>query len=264
MARKGARSRADIPPDVLRAMNEGREETISLVEWLALDLAVLLEHVLPGTSLPPRARARVVAHARGLAAEGVMTRLYGIGEALLREATPALFDELATHRSDVARELACTMLRADASLAPEERLARTYRFADDAHMGVREVAWVSLRPYLAQEVATWLRLLEPWARHPSANVRRCAVEGTRPRGVWSTHLKPLVDEPERGLPILEPVRSDPSRYVQTSVGNWLNDASKSRPAWVREVCARWERESPTPQTRWVVNHATRTLRKKGA
>lgn len=257
----GARRRADIPPDVLRAMNEGREETVSLVEWLALDLALLLEHVLPETSLAPAARRRVVAHARSLAEEGILTRLYGIGEALHREATPTLHDELAAHRSDVVRQFACAMLRADPTLAPEERLARTLRFADDAHMGVREIAWTSLRPSVIEDVGRWLRLLEPWARHASPNVRRCAVEGTRPRGVWCAHLRPLVEEPERGLPLLEPVRADPSRYVQTSVGNWLNDASKSRPEWVREVCSRWERESPTRETAWIVRHATRTLRR---
>ena len=30
--RKGAMHRPDIPPEVLRALNEGREETITLVE----------------------------------------------------------------------------------------------------------------------------------------------------------------------------------------------------------------------------------------
>ena len=57
------------------------------------------------------------------------------------------------------------------------------------------------------------------------------------------------------------MRADEQRYVQLSVANWLNDASKSRPDWVRAVCDRWLAESPVPATAWIVNHATRTLRK---
>jgi len=61
--------------------------------------------------------------------------------------------------------------------------------------------------------------------------------------------------------LLLPVRSDPSRYVQNATANWLNDASKSRPEWVRDVCERWARESPTKETGYIVRRALRTLRK---
>ena len=66
------------------------------------------------------------------------------------------------------------------------------------------------------------------------------------------------------MALLEPVRSDPERYVQNAVANWLNDASKSRPDWVRGVCERWERESPTRETAWIVRRGLRTLRKAGS
>ena len=33
--RKGATRRSEIPPEVLTALNEGREETITLVEWFS-------------------------------------------------------------------------------------------------------------------------------------------------------------------------------------------------------------------------------------
>ena len=62
--------------------------------------------------------------------------------------------------------------------------------------------------------------------------------------------------------LLEPVRSDTSRYVQNATANWLNDASKSRPDWVRAVCDRWAEQSPTKETAWIVNRGLRTLRKK--
>jgi 3-methyladenine DNA glycosylase AlkC len=71
-------------------------------------------------------------------------------------------------------------------------------------------------------------------------------------------------EPEIGRPILEPLASDSSRYVGNSVANWLNDASKSQPAWVRNLTCDWLRRSPTPETQRIVQRALRTLRGIGS
>ena len=86
------------------------------------------------------------------------------------------------------------------------------------------------------------------------SVRECAWDSFRP---W------LARDLERARRLLDPVRSDPSDYVRRSVGNWLNDASKSRPEWVRSLAAEWRRASKTAETAWIVRHALRTLRKGG-
>lgn len=91
-------------------------------------------------------------------------------------------------------------------------------------------------------------------------VRRFAVEITRPRGVWAKHIGPLQAEPWHGLPLLEPCCCDESRYVQDSVANWLNDAAKSRPEWVREMCRKWLRDCPDDSACcYIVKRAQRNL-----
>ncbi len=265
--RKGAARMADIPPDILRALNEGREETITLVEWLAIDMQKLLGIVAANVGLKDEHEA-LVGEANRLANEGVTRRIKGIGAALFwatrtRPDRAEIFEALADYSSDMVRAWAAYMIMADESADLAERLQATRRFAADSSMSVRETAWDSFRPYIVEELDRALLLLEPWVHDPDPNIRRCAVEGTRPRGVWTAHIERLKESPELAAPLLEPVRSDPSRYVQRALANWINDASKSRPDWVLELTARWEEESPTDETRWIINHALRTLRKRG-
>lgn len=121
------------------------------------------------------------------------------------------------------------------------------------------MAWLAVRDEIAGDVDTAVRLLQAWATHPDPNIRRFASEATRPRGVWCAQIETLKSEPWRGLPLLEPLHADTSRYVQNSVANWLNDAAKTQPEWVREVCVRWSRASTLPATQYIVRRAQRSL-----
>ena len=264
--RKGAVRRSDIPPDVLRALNEGRDETITLVEWLAVDMPTLLKSILELTGLV-EVGGQLETAAIQLADKGVTERLRGIGQALFMatERHPdrvKIFEALATHTSDMVRAWASFMLAADRRFDLADRLEASRRFASDRSVAVRECSWDSFRPYLAADLKRGLRHLKSWVRDPDPNICRCATEATRPRRVWCAHILELKENPELGLDLLEPVRSDPSPYVQRSVANWLNDASKSRPDWVRAVCTRWLAESPTEETARIVSRAMRTIRKK--
>ena len=69
----------------------------------------------------------------------------------------------------------------------------------------------------------------------------------------------LKAEPWRALPLLEPLRADPSRYVQNSVANWLNDASRTQPEWVRQVCAVWRAVRSGRRRDYIVRRALRTV-----
>ena len=265
--RTGAQRRSEIPPAVLAGLNAGELESVNLVEWLAIDMPTLLRNVAPEVGLADEAAA-LGAAADALAGLGIVKREKGIGAALFRalDGHPdraAIFEALAAHTSDMVRAWAAFVLLADERLTQPERLAATRRFAADPAVGVRECAWDSFRPYLVQDLSAGLILLEAWVRDTDPNIRRFASEVTRPRGVWTPHIPALKDDPQQALGLLEPLKSDPSRYVQNSVANWLNDASKSQPDWVQAVCARWLDELPTKETAYIVKRALRTLRKQG-
>lgn len=262
-ARKGYASIAAIPPAVRAAIDRAQDDPRTLTEWLAVDTPTLLEHVLPEVGLGAEADALVQA-AREFAHLPALKRNGRVGALLYDTLHPradagAIYERIATHRSSVVREWGAQLVAADRRLTLAQRLACARHYAADAHMAVREIAWASLRNDVLAELDLALQLFAPWVHDADANIRRCAVEGTRPRGVWCAHSERLKAEPQLALHLLEPLRADPSRTVRLSVANWLNDASKSQPDWVRALCARWRRESPTAETAFIVQRALRTI-----
>ncbi|KJR43597.1 DNA alkylation repair enzyme-like protein [Candidatus Magnetoovum chiemensis] len=100
------------------------------------------------------------------------------------------------------------MISADKTLSFKQRLDKTKRFAQDHNMSVRECAWDSIRPYFAVDIEDALEALKEWVFSDNPYLRRCAVEGTRPRGVWTSHIKQLRQTPNLCLCLLEPLKSD--------------------------------------------------------
>lgn len=246
---------SDIPAERLARLNKGEVESAHLTECLAVDFARLAQAAFPALSSP------VIARIHEWKDLGISRRMAETGALLRRELPEAEWPRVAAHPSDTVRGWACFLLGAGPEMDMAERLAVIRSLAGDSHFGVREWVWMAVRPHLAADLPRAIGLLSPWTGEASPTLRRFASEVLRPRGVWCAHIRALRDDPAMGLPLLEPLRADPARYVQDSVANWLNDAAKDRPDWVRGVCLRWERESPGAETRYVVKRALRSFGK---
>jgi 3-methyladenine DNA glycosylase AlkC len=251
-------------PSVLESLNRGDMATVNLVEFLAIDLRQLAHHVARNIGLDPHAERLVDALAM-LDAFKPMQRHGHIARALYdltasHANRDAIAHRLATHPSDMARSWACYWLQCS-DLSLHEKLVSVRRFAADSHFGVREMAWSAVRNDVIADLDLAIELLQPWVLDANPFVRRFATELTRPRGVWCAQIDALKAEPWRARTLLDPLMADPNRYVQNSVANWLNDASKSQPAWVEDICADWNAASPTAATTYITRRALRTLRK---
>lgn len=271
--RKGARSLKEVPTDVLDALAAGEIESVNLMEWLAADMSALALRVASQMK-DHRVRSGLEGAARQIVDVKITARLSTLGNAL---ATSGLAEEdedfhtLANHRSDLVRQWACYFVNSGAHAVRmrgtyrrnvvtnvENRISATIRFADDRNMTVRETAWMAVRPHVASDLAAALPILTELASSESPRVRRFAVEVTRPRSVWGSHISELKANPESARVLLERVRTDESRYVQLAVGNWLNDASKSRPEWVMNLCSKWVKK-PNQNAQRIVSRGMRTL-----
>ena len=248
-----ARGVADIDPARRAALDAGIVEAATLSECLAVDFGALMRAALPrlGSSA-----FEAMDQARGA---GISKRMALAGN-LLRDALPGdAADELLRHPSDTVRGWACFLVGQAPELALPDRLAAIRPLADDPHFGVREWAWMAVRPHLAAELDEAIAMLASWTSASSERLRRFASEATRPRGVWCAHIDALKRAPECAIAILDPLRADPSAYVQDSVGNWLNDAAKTRPDWVRALCREWTKRSPLPPTARICRRALRSI-----
>ncbi|WP_343557023.1 DNA alkylation repair protein [Sphingobacterium sp.] len=264
LQRKGARRIADISIDCLESLNRGEIETANLVEWLAVDQRLLLEHMLQQNG-----RIHYLQPILLLLDQLQKPTINSINETIGR----ALFDLItqhgdhtfltiiSNHAADLVRCWAAYTVGDDKQLEIKELLLSIRPFAADRHFGVREISWMAIRNRIVLDLDRSITGLSLWTMEKDENLRRFASESTRPRGVWCKHIDRLKQEPSLALPILEPLKSDPSKYVRDSVGNWLNDASKSQPGFVRTLCHRWEEESDTKETKYIIRKALRTIAK---
>jgi len=258
--RKGARSLKDINPEVIEFLNAGKVETKNLMEWLATDQLALLKRVLSeidklewyvSFETPVNQQKKRTANSD----VKIIGQTFG-----LLSADKTLYQTMSTHASDIVRCWSCwaeSIQYDDLS----SLLATMKTYAADQHFGVREVVIFATKEYLIEQIDLALEILGKWTRSPDDNIRRYAVEALRPVGVWTKKIEVFQNNPEKAVSILEPLMSDGSKYVRDSVGNWINDASKSQATWVKEFCSAWETKSSTKETAYIIKKGMRTINK---
>jgi 3-methyladenine DNA glycosylase AlkC len=260
--RKGSRTIKDIPTEILKQLNTGEIETVNLVEWLAIDQKLLLKSILHQLKKIEYYEP-IILRINALKKTTVNTLNEAIGLGLLEKSKEQkdkeLISLLTIHKSDTVRCWAAYMVAKNNQLSLAKTLQLIQPFAADTHFGVREIAWLSVRPLLAKNLQESIIILTKWGLHKDENIRRFASEATRPRGVWCEHIVALKENPSLAIPILQLLKNDPAKYVQDSVGNWLNDASKTQPKFVQDLCKQWDKESNTKETGYIIKKALRTI-----
>lgn len=241
-------------PNKMDVVNRGQIPSSNLTEILKVDFALLASSAFPDL---PRNTVKKIGELSSL---GILKRMASTAELLIEWNVSKVSDIAATHPSDTVRGWAA-FIEANQATSLKAKISAVKPFADDPHFGVREWAWLAVRDAIAKDIEQAVAILVPWTKSKSHYVRRFASEATRPRGVWAAHIGELKKQPEIGLPILEPLKTDPERYVQDSVGNWLNDASKSQPLWVKKLCSHWAKVD-NKDCNYIIQRALRTIQKK--
>ena len=120
----------------------------------------------------------------------------------------------------------------------------------------------AIRTFLELEEAKTLAHLKICAKSDNCHVRRLVSEGTRPRLPLGSRLYAFMEEPKPVLELLELLKNEPTRLVQRSIANNLNDIGKDNPADVVAFLTKWKEEDVT-DVDWIIRHATRSLVKAG-
>lgn len=180
--------------------------------------------------------------------------------AILLEALPAPLDEWRTDDDfgdfihapfgDFVAHYGCTQEHLAFSMAALREITKRFS-AEDA-----------IRYFINAFPEEAFSTLLEWTQDPNYHVRRLCSEGSRPKLPWS---QKLISSPEKALPILDRLYTDPTRYVTRSVANHLNDLSKTHPEIVLQRLSVWTEQGGQTATEmaFLQKHALRTLVKTG-
>jgi 3-methyladenine DNA glycosylase AlkC len=104
--------------------------------------------------------------------------------------------------------------------------------------------------------------VQTWARDGDYRVRRLASESTRPTLPWSPRISLPADA---GLPVLDHLYADSSRYVTQSVANHLRDIAATDPNFVLATLTRWKAEGRASgkEFDFIAREALKTRLKEG-
>ena len=119
-----------------------------------------------------------------------------------------------------------------------------------------------IRIFLEQEQERTLAYLTVCSKSDNCHVRRLVSEGTRPRLPLGSRLYSFMEDPTPVLALLDLLKNEPTRLVQRSIANNLNDIGKDNPDAVVSFLEQWKTDG-VKDIEWIIKHATRSLVKEG-
>lgn len=121
----------------------------------------------------------------------------------------------------------------------------------------RNTGEYTIRPFIENDPDRTLKKMTQWSKSPNRHVRRLSSEGVRPRLPWAKKLDRFIADPSPILPILENLKDDESRYVQTSVANCINDIMKDNPDIAKQLITSWLVDGISKPRKWIIQHGLR-------
>lgn len=125
----------------------------------------------------------------------------------------------------------------------------------------RSTSEYAIRPFIEKYPERTIKVMEKWSKDRNIHVRRLSSEGMRPRLPWAPKLQIFIENPNPIIPILENLKDDPSKFVQKSVANNLNDILKDNYNIGIDTLTKWSRRATT-ERKWIIKHALRNQIKK--
>lgn len=126
----------------------------------------------------------------------------------------------------------------------------------------RNTGEYTIRPFIEKYPDKTLKVMLKWSTDSNKHVRRLSSEGLRPRLPWAKKLQRFIEEPKPILPILNNLKDDPSKYVQKSVANCVNDILKDNPTVGKNLIEEWNTPNSSKARKWIIKHALRNLVKQ--
>jgi 3-methyladenine DNA glycosylase AlkC len=124
----------------------------------------------------------------------------------------------------------------------------------------RHTGEFAIRPLLMQEPRGTMSVMLDWSLSENVHVRRLASEGLRIALPWGKKTEAALEAWDLYQEILGNLKADPSKFVQKSVGNNLNDLMKVQPEKAWHIIHQWEAEDPAKETQWIIKHGKRSLK----
>lgn len=138
--------------------------------------------------------------------------------------------------------------------------AATYQFLYD--FTKRQTGEYAIRYLLIDNPLETMTMLLKWSKDSNIHVRRLSSEGMRIALPWSFKTTVALEYFDIYEEILTNLKDDPSKFIQKSVGNNLNDLFKFDPKLAYHIINKWQQADLSDAAKWIIKHGLRSIRKK--